>query len=120
MKPDQRPLVWRFVLLTFWKKILQSIEDRNIILQSGRIALDVEAANIKALREEMQIFRNLVDGLFAEASLIAEAMDVPTGFPVSHKRKRKRFADESKKRSEEGNQQETESNLFRNNVVYVA
>lgn len=46
-------------------------------------------------------------------------MDVPTEFPASHKQKRKRFADESE-RSEEGNHQETESNLFKNNVFYVA
>lgn len=35
------------VLLTVWKKILQSIEDRNIILQSGKITLDAEAANME-------------------------------------------------------------------------
>ena len=46
-------------------------------------------------------------------------MDVSTGFPVSHKRMRKRFADESQRSEEEGNQQ-TESNLFRNSVFYVA
>jgi hypothetical protein len=55
------------VLLTVWKKILQSIEDRNIILQSGKITLDVEAANIEALKEEMQLFRNSWDDFLAEA-----------------------------------------------------
>ena len=71
------------------------------------------------MKEEMQFFRNSWDDFLAEAFLIAEAMDVPTGFPVSHKRKRKRFADESQRSEEEENQQ-TESNLFRNSVFYVA
>lgn len=39
------------VLLTVWVKILQCIENRNVILQAGDISLDVEAANIKALQE---------------------------------------------------------------------
>lgn len=76
------------MFLTVWKKILQSIEDRNIILQSGKITLDVEAANIKTMKEEMQAFCNSWDDFLAEASLITEAVDVRTGFPVSHKRKK--------------------------------
>lgn len=64
------------VLLTVWVKILQSIENRNVILQAGDISLDVEAANIKALQEEMQVIRCKWDSLLAEASLVAQAMDV--------------------------------------------
>lgn len=105
------------VLLTVWKKILQSIEDRNLILQSGKISIEVEIDNIRALKEEMEVLRNSWDNLFAEASLIAEAMDVPKGFPVSHKRKRKRFADESQS-SEDAKQLETEEIQFRNESVF--
>ncbi len=83
---------------------MQSIEDRNLILQSGKIPMEVEINNIQELKEEMEVLRNSWDNLFAEASLIAEAMDMPTGFPVSHKRRRKRFADESQS-SEDTNQQ---------------
>ncbi len=53
--------------------------------------MEVEISNIQALKEEMEVLRNSWDNLFAEASLIAEAMDMPRGFPVSHKRRRKRF-----------------------------
>ncbi len=81
--------------------------------------MEVEISNIQALKEEMEVLRNSWDNLFAEASLIAEAMDVPRGCPVSHKRRRKWFADESQS-SEDTNQQETEENLFRNNVFFVA
>ncbi len=107
------------VLLTVWKKILQSIEDSNLILQSGKIPMEVEISNKQALKEEMEVLRNSWDNLFAEASLIAEAMDMPRGFPVSHKRRRKRFADESQS-SEDTNQQETEENRFRNNIFFLA
>ncbi len=78
-------------LLTVWKKILQSIEDRNLILQSGKIPMEVEISNIQALTEEMEVLRNSWDNLFSEASLIAEAMEMPRGFPVSHKGRRKWF-----------------------------
>lgn len=44
------------VLLTVWKKILQSIENRNLILQSVKIAMEVEIDNMQALK---------VDGSFA-------------------------------------------------------
>ncbi len=71
--------------------------------------MEVEISNIQALKEEMEVLRNSWDYLFAEASLIAEAVDVPRGFPVSHKRRRKRFADESQS-SEDTNQQQTEEN----------
>ncbi len=81
--------------------------------------MEVEISNIQALKEEMEVLRNSWDNLFAEVSLIAEAMDVPRGFPVSHKRRRKRFADETQS-SEDTNQQETEENRFRNNIFFVA
>ncbi len=84
--------------------------------------MEVEISNIQALKEEMEVLRNSWDNLFAEASLIAEAMDMPRGFLVSHKRRRKRFADETQS-SEDTNQQETEENFcfrFRNNIFFVA
>jgi hypothetical protein len=39
-------------LLTFWVKVLQCIENRSLIIQSGNISLDTEAADIEALQEE--------------------------------------------------------------------
>lgn len=105
------------VLLTVLKKILQSIEDRNLILQSGKISIEAEIDNIKALKEEMEVLPNSWDNLFAEASHIAEAMDVPKGFPISHKRRRKQFANESQS-SEDANQLVTEEIRFRNNVFF--
>ncbi|XDV16533.1 hypothetical protein PO909_016205, partial [Leuciscus waleckii] len=66
------------------------IENRNVILQAGDISLDVQAANIKALQEEMQALRDRWDSLLAEASLVAQTMDVPDHFRTEERRKRKR------------------------------
>ncbi|GAA6083819.1 zinc finger MYM-type protein 1-like isoform X1 [Tachysurus ichikawai] len=38
---------FKAIVLTVWKKILQSIEDRNLILQSGKISIKVEIDNIQ-------------------------------------------------------------------------
>lgn len=64
------------VLLTVWRKVLQCIENRNVILQRGHISLDTEINNIKALQEEMQVLRSEWDSLLNEASLVAQAVEV--------------------------------------------
>ncbi len=43
------------VLLTIWVKVLQFIDDRNIILQSGKISLEAEAANVRDLKNRCKI-----------------------------------------------------------------
>ena len=68
------------ILLTVWVKVLQSIKHRNLILQTGNLSLEMQAANIKALQEEMQAMRGEWDSLLAEASLVAQSMDIPTQF----------------------------------------
>ena len=57
-------------LLTFWVELLQCTENRSLILQSGNISLDTEAAHIKALQEEIQALPNQWDTLLAEASMV--------------------------------------------------
>lgn len=93
------------LLLTVWVKILQCIENRNIILQAGNISLDVEAANMASLKEEMQALRNEWDSLLGEATLVAQAMEIPTQFKGEDKRKkrRKRMYDETEGDTSEGN-----------------
>jgi hypothetical protein len=67
-------------LLTFWVKVLQCIDNRSLILQSGNISLDMEAAHIKALQEEIQALCNQWDALLAEASTVANEMGGTTQF----------------------------------------
>lgn len=106
------------LLLTVWVKILQCTENRNIILQAGNISLDVEAANIASLKEEMQALRNEWDSLLGEATLVAQAMETPTQFKGEDKRKkrRKRMYDETEGDTSEENAEQA----FKHNIFYVA
>lgn len=107
------------VLLTVWLKVLQSIDNRNVILQSGKISLDIEAANIRALTEEMQSLRDMWESLLAEAKLIAGKMNVAPQLnrECSRQKKRRRFHDET---SEEETAQESPETVFRNTVFFTA
>lgn len=105
------------VLLTVWLKILQCIEDRNVILQSGKISLDTQAASIRALKEEMQALRDGWKSLLSEATLISMQMDVEPQFSKehSHQRKRKRFHDET---SHKETAQDSAVTVFREHSVF--
>lgn len=107
------------LLLTIWLKVLQSIDDRNAILQSGKISLDIEAVNIRALTEEMQSLRDAWGSLLAEAKLTAREAHVTPQLSkeCSRKKKRKRFHDET---CEEETTQEDSETEFRNTVFYTA
>ena len=107
------------VLLTVWLKVLQSIDNRNVILQSGKISLDIEAANIRDLTEEMQSLRDAWDTLLAEAKLIAGEINVTPQLSKesSRQKKRRRFHDET---AEEETTQDSSETVFRNTVFYTA
>ncbi|CAJ0917037.1 unnamed protein product [Ranitomeya imitator] len=75
---EQNVIVLRAVVLaTFWVKVLTSFEERNKILQSRSVSLEVGAANIKALSEEMKLLREKWPTLLSEASLVADCMGIP-------------------------------------------
>ncbi|KAG8444242.1 hypothetical protein GDO86_009431 [Hymenochirus boettgeri] len=65
-------------LTTFWVKILQSFEERNKILQTRSVSIDIAAANIKALTEEMQSLREKWPSLLSEATVVANNLEIPT------------------------------------------
>ena len=65
-----------------------------MILQSGKISLDTEAASIRALKEEMRALRDEWESLLSEATLIATQMDVAPQLSKEHSRQR-RFHDET-------------------------
>uniref|UniRef100_A0A1A8IJ03 TTF-type domain-containing protein n=2 Tax=Nothobranchius kuhntae TaxID=321403 RepID=A0A1A8IJ03_NOTKU len=108
------------VLLTVWVKVLQSIENRNLILQAGNISLDIEAANIKALQEEIQAIRNEWSSLLAEASLVAQAMEIPVQFKREDRRKRKRKCMPDEMMTQGDIPEESAEDAFRYNIFFVA
>lgn len=61
-------------MCTVWVKILQHIDDRNVILQTGGLTLEQEMANIEALSEEINLLKNEWDSLLCEARHVAVAI----------------------------------------------
>ena len=55
------------LLLTFWVKVLQCIEDRNLTSQSSTISPDMQAVNIKELEGEIACMRASWDSFLTEA-----------------------------------------------------
>ena len=100
------------LLLTFWTKVLQCIEDRNIISQSSTISLDVQAANIKELEGEIALLRSSWNNFLKEATAVATDM----GKIEVKTRKRKRFFDEQQTETEV----QSPEDLFRDKVFNAA
>lgn len=99
--------------------MLHYIENRMLFFRR-HISLDIEIINIKSLQEEMQVLCNEWDSsLLTEASLVAQAMEIPAHFQKEEKRKRKR-----KHMPDEGNTENTTEESaeisFRNNVFFVS
>ncbi|KAM7393699.1 hypothetical protein PAMP_020553 [Pampus punctatissimus] len=76
-------------------KILQHIEDRNLLLQSGSISLNQEVANIGVLQQEIISLRKNWDSMLAEAQNIVQTMGITPEF--THSRQRKRQHTEERK-----------------------
>ena len=104
------------LLLTFWVKVLQCIEDRNLTSQSSTISLDVQAVNIKELEEEIVCMRASWDSFLTEATAVALSMGIKSQLEM-RQRKRKRFFDESEK---QGTEEQNPETLFRDGVFHVA
>ncbi|XP_025408958.1 zinc finger MYM-type protein 1-like [Sipha flava] len=83
-------------MASFWFKVLSSINERNIIIQSRGISLEVEIDLIKDLINELN---NIIDEwptILNEASLVANNLNIIPNFPEEERRakKRKVFHDE--------------------------
>ncbi|KAG8582256.1 hypothetical protein GDO81_007971 [Engystomops pustulosus] len=77
------------VLATFWVKVLTSFEERNKILQSRSISMEIGVANIKALSDEMKLLREKWPVLLSEASAVADCMEIPKEL-LNHQQLRQR------------------------------
>lgn len=99
------------LLLTFWVKVLQCIEDRNIISQSSAISL-VQASNIKELEREIAYMHSCWDNFLKEATAVASSLGISTNIEI-RLRKRKRFFDEAEEQETEPQSPES---LFQDSV----
>lgn len=66
-------------------QILASIDNKNVVIQSKGISLDVETALIRDLVQEMQHLRDSWESVVQEAKLVAEAVGVQPQFPENRK-----------------------------------
>lgn len=100
-------------MCTVWVKIREHIEDRNLLLQTGSLSLDQEAANTEVLQQEIISLRSKWDSMLVEGQNIAHAMGIPPVFTHSRQRKCQRTEERS-------DAQEIPDVTYRNFVYYVA
>ncbi|CAH2256017.1 zinc finger MYM-type 1-like [Pelobates cultripes] len=103
------------ILATFWVKVLQCFEDRNKILQSRSISLEIGAENIKALSAEMQLLREWWLSLLSEAKHVAGNLEIPTVLKTQRSRQRQK-----KQHTELGSEDQESEEEFKVNVFFVA
>ncbi|XP_031755183.1 uncharacterized protein LOC116409794 [Xenopus tropicalis] len=99
------------LLATFWLKVLQCFDERNKILQSRSVSMEIGAANIRALAEEMKSLREKWPALLSEARLVADGMEIPAELMNTQQLRRK-------KSQGPGELQDPE-NVFKVNVFLV-
>lgn len=97
------------VMTIFWHKVLSSIEEKSVIVQSKAITLDIEMALINDLQGYIQLLRDSSDKIFQEARLIAEVLNIASSFPA------KRVPSSKSSKPNQLTPEET----FRNEVVFV-
>ncbi|XP_063308419.1 52 kDa repressor of the inhibitor of the protein kinase-like [Pelobates fuscus] len=103
------------ILATFLVKVLQCFEDRNKILQSRSISLEIGAENIKALSAEMQLLRERWLSLLSEAKHVAGNLEIPTVLKTQRSRQRQK-----KQHSELGSEDQESEEEFKVSVFFVA
>jgi len=110
-------------MASFWFKILSSINERNVIIQSRGISLETEIDLMNDLIKELQNIRNEWHIILNEAKLVASDLNILPNFQDKEKRtkKRKVFHDEGS--SETDIQPSTESiahDSFRRDVIFAS
>ncbi|XP_041434247.1 zinc finger MYM-type protein 1-like [Xenopus laevis] len=78
------------LLATFWLKVLQCFDERNKILQARSVSMEIGAANIRALAEEMKSLREKWPALLSEARLVADGMEIPAELMNTQQIRRKK------------------------------
>ncbi|CAH0390034.1 unnamed protein product [Bemisia tabaci] len=68
------------IMTVFWQKILAMIDEKNVIIQSQGISLDIEIKLIQDLINDIQRLRDAWDQILEEARLVAEQLGISTSF----------------------------------------
>jgi hypothetical protein len=78
-------------MASFWFKVYSSINERNIIIQSRGISLEIEIDLIKDLIIELKNIRNKYPTILNEASLVANLNLLPCSPDEGKRSKKKNF-----------------------------
>ena len=110
----------RILMSAFWSKLLNSIDQRNQVIQAQSSIVDIGAKNIEDLQTELQFLRKKWHLIYNEAKVVAVAMNIDPVFPVTRKRKRKSFFDDSDddKVSGEDSLIQTDKHRFKEEVFF--
>ena len=74
------------LMAAFWLKILTCINERNLILQSKAISLEIASRNIKDLSNELQQLRDNCHTIFTEAQHVSKELGIPTELKTARRR----------------------------------
>ncbi|MCY3927482.1 MAG: DUF4371 domain-containing protein [Acidobacteria bacterium] len=109
---------FEFVLMaTIWFKLLQNINDVNVLLQKSNITLDEETVLIKNLLSDLQRIRDSWEAILHETRLVAKNLGWEENFREKRHRRVTSVYGESTTAAYE---HETEEDAFKVNVFYVA
>ena len=104
------------LLVSFWFKVLQAINDVSLLLQSSEITIDEELQLIKSLQDDLKRIREAWHVILEESKRVAGALGLNEQFQEKRQRIRKAFYDEN--RDNECEIQDNEAQ-FRINVFNV-
>lgn len=108
-------------MASFWFKVPSSINERNIIIQSRGIFLEIEIDLIKDLIKELNNIRYEWPKIVNEAGLVANNLNIKPIFFKEEKRAKKRKVFHDKVRSEtitEPNKAIEAQNSFKRDVIF--
>ena len=105
------------LLITFWFKVLQTINDVSVLLQGSKITIDEELRLIESLKDDLKRVRESWSVISVESKLVASSLGLSEHFREKRRRTFTRFHDEPRDSEHEQHNHERE---FQINVFNVA
>ena len=84
------------LLVSFWFKVLQAVNDVSLLLQGSAITIDKELQLIKSLQDDLKRIREAWRVILEESKLVACALGLNEQFQEKRQRIRKAFYDENR------------------------
>ena len=78
------------LLISFWYKALQAINEVNIMVQSSKVTLDEASKLLNSLLEDMKLLRNNWQHVLEESKLVATNLGFATEFAEKRRKRRKK------------------------------